>query len=410
MKSKCIIFTLAVTLALLQAAQASGRYKVLHNFPDGTSDGYQPYGPLLLDAKGNLYGTTEAGGDFACGGAGCGTVFELSPQGNGKWNEQILHVFADNGDGAIPLGNLVQNTGSLYGTLRGDGRGTAVFGLTPGSGGWSLSLIYQDGNGPGLLQDSDGDLYGDIGPGQYYGDAIGELSPTSDGWNYTRLYSFCSQNGCPDGYDLQTPMVLDGKGNLYGTTYYGGTGQPACWIALGCGVAFQVTPNGDGAWTYHVLHRFASFPNDGQTPYGGLVVDASGNAYGVTWAGGRYGNGTFYKLTPSHQGLWKETILYEFPNCKDGCGPNESLVFDKAGNLYGAAAGGNMTCQGYSCGVIYKFTPQKNGKWKYIVLHKFNNTDGSGPLGVTLDGKGNIFGTTYGGGQYGYGVVFEIIP
>lgn len=405
MKRKCIMFVLAAAVGLFPSAQASGRYKILHNFPYGTSDGSQPYGPLLLDSQENLYGVTANGGGPSCSGAGCGTVFELTQHPNGKWSEQILHAFTDTGDGAFPQGNLVQDTvGNLYGTDgTGDWKPHGVFELAPSSGGWNVSLIYTKGNNPGLLIDGAANLYGFMGPG-----GIAELSPSSHGWVYSDLYDFC-QKSCYDGSEPVAPLTWDANGNLYGTTLFGGNGGSKCPGSAGCGVAFQMTRNGDGTWTYHVLHRFAQFNRDGYYPYAGLVVDASGNAYGVTWAGGRYDNGTFYKLTPTKQGLWKETILYEFPNCKNGCGPNESLVFDKAGHLYGAGAGGNMTC-GYSCGVIYKLTPQKNGKWKYSVLHKFNNTDGSGPYSVVLDGKGDIFGTTFGGGKYGWGVAFEITP
>ena len=420
MKSKCILVLMAVLSALMPSAWAAAKFKILHSFTGGT-DGNGPNGPLLADHNGNLYGITIAGGGSGCGGAGCGTVFEVTPAGNGRWTEQILYAFTGTGDSGAPQGNLVQDAaGNLYGFTKGDYCCyTAVFELSPGSGGWNLSQIWTQSASPGLLLDAAGDLYGEIGQGEYKAGAIGELSPGYNGWAYADLYDFCrySHSGisqpspltCPDGWGIQSPLTWDTIGNLYGTMFFGGNYQ-YCGGSAGCGVAFRMTPNGDGTWTYHVLHRFAQSNSDGSYPYAGLVVDASGNAYGATWAGGKYGNGTFYKLTPTKHGLWKETILYEFPNCKNGCGPNESLVFDKAGNLYGAAAGGNMTCSGYSCGVIYKFTPQKNGKWKYIVLHKFNWTDGSGPLGVTLDGKGNIFGTTFGGGKYGWDTAFEITP
>jgi len=396
----------ALLLALTPPAWASPRYKVLHNFRTfGGSDGSQPYGPPLLNRQGSLYGVTANGGGSGCGGYGCGTLFELIPDGHSKWSEKILHDFQDNGDGAWPQGNLVRDgSGDLYGTDQTDDwKPHGVFEVSPGSGGWTLSLIWTQGDAPGLLLDAAGDLYGFFGGG-----GVDELSPSSNGWVYTDLHDFCSAP-CYDGDDPVAPLTWDAKGNLYGTTIFGGNVPPKCSGSAGCGTAFQMTPNGDGTWTYHVLHRFAEFKKDGAYPYAGLVVDASGNAYGATWAGGTYGNGTFYKLTSTKHGLWKETILYEFPNCKNGCGPNESLTMDKAGNLYGAEAGGN-DCYGYSCGVIYKFTPQKNGKWQYSVLHKFRWTNGSGPYSVVLDDKGNIFGTTFGGGNYGYGVAFEITP
>ena len=383
------------------------KYKVLHNF-GSSKDGTLPYGPLLLDAKGDLYGVTATGGGSGCGGYGCGTVFGLTGKSNGKWTETVLHAFADNGDGAIPESNLVSDAqGNLYGTTKGDVGGPAVFELMPGSGGWDLSLIYTKGNNPGLLLGQTDILYGSIGPG-----GIGELSPGSKGWTYTDLYDFCgpglewggdqSPTTCRDGNLMESPLNWDAQGNLYGTTLYGG--DMHCDGGWGCGVAFQMTPNGDGTWTYHVLHRFGSFKQDGQLPAAGLVLDAAGNAYGVTWSGGQYNCGNIFELVPS-DGRWKETVLYNFRGT-EGCGPLYTLAFDAAGALYGMAQGGDKKCG--PCGVIFKLARQKSGKWKYSVLHTFHGPEGADPYGVILDGNGNIFGTAEEGGKYNLGVAFEI--
>jgi uncharacterized repeat protein (TIGR03803 family) len=254
----------------------------------------------------------------------------------------------------------------------------------------------------GLIPDRTGDLYGYIGLGEYGEGAISELSPGSSGWTLTELYSFCIKSSCPDGDYPVAPFSWDSKGNLYGTTYDGGYPYPKC----SCGVAFQMTPNGDGTWTYHVLHRF-THGNDGGFPLGSVTVDASGAVYGTTTHGGHYGNGNVFKLTPTTDGHWKLTVVYGFPDASDGAVPSGDLVFDKAGNLYGTA--GSTACNG-SCGVIFKLSPQKNGKWNYSVLHRFSMTDGDYPNGLTRDSEGNLFGTTTGGGKYGYGVVFEITP
>jgi uncharacterized repeat protein (TIGR03803 family) len=271
-------------------------------------------------------------------------------------------------------------------------------------------VLYMDGAGPGLLMDKAGNLYGDIGPGDYYGaGAIGKLSSTSNGWVYTQLYSYCGPPGCPDGDGEPAPPIWDGKGNMFGTTTDGGIAQPACWTSFGCGVIFEMTPTGDGTWTYHVLHRFASYPTDGQTPYGGLVMDASGNFYGTTEFGGSKGNGTVFKLAFTH-GHWKKTVVYDFPDWHDGSLPNSTLVVDKVGNLYGIGGGGNQGCGPYTCGVVFKLTPQKNGQWTYSAVHKFTGPDGNFPIGVIVDGKGNLFGTTSAGGTYNSGVAFEITP
>src|SRR5580692_2745657 len=247
-----------------------------------------------------------------------------------------------------------------------------------------------------------------MGRGQYKYGAIAELSPNSDGWTYTTLYSFCVFR-C--GYSPSAPPIWDGKGNLFGATTDGGVAQPACWTYAGCGVIFEMTPNGDGTWTYHILHRFLKFSSkDGQTPNGGLAMDAAGNLYGVTVYGGVHNQGRVFKLTFSG-GRWKETALYDFPNCADGCLPAGTPAFDRAGNLYATASGGLADCGGYTCGVVFKLSPQQNGTWKYSVVYKLHGTDGNFlPYGVIVDSKGNIFGTTSAGGTYNSGVAFEITP
>jgi len=400
-RHRCIIVLAAAVLFTLAPSAWAGarKYKILHNF-GSSSDGAAPYGPPTRDEQGNLYGTTVAGGGSGCGGNGCGTVFQLTPKGNGKWGEQILYAFTDTGHGyAFPEGNLVRaDSGNLYGFAKSDYCCyTAIFELSPGSGGWNFSPIWTQGASPGLLMDGVGNLYGAMG---YHAGPVAELSLGTDGWTYTDLCDSCSPSA---------PLSWDSHGNLYGTQLIGGNGPPKCPGSGGCGYAFQVAPNGDGTWTCHVLYRFANFPTDGYYPYAGLTIDASGTAYGVTSAGGKYDNGTFFKLTLQADGRWKETILYQFPNCNDGCGPLNTLVFDKTGALYGSAAGGSTAC-GYTCGVVFKFSPQKNGTWKYSVVRKFNSSDGAFPYGVVLDSKGNIFGTTQAGGTYGGGVAFEITP
>jgi hypothetical protein len=165
------------------------------------------------------------------------------------------------------------------------------------------------------------------------------LSRGSDGWTYTDLFNF----NPTVGYAPPAPPIWDGKGKLYGTTEDGGLSQPACWTSSGCGLVFKMTPNGDSTWTYHILHRFASFPNDGESPDGGLVMDASGNHR----RGGANGQGRIFMLTLASDGRWKEHALYDFPNCAEGCFPNGTMVFDRQGNLYGASGGGVADCGGY---------------------------------------------------------------
>jgi hypothetical protein len=207
------------------------------------------------------------------------------------------------------------------------------------------------------------------------------------------------------------PPIWDLHGNLWGTTIQGGTGRPACTLLYGCGVIFEMTPNGDGTWNYNVMHRFAASSSDGQWPYGSLVMDSAGNFYGSTWLGGTYNHGTVFKFAFA-DGQWTETILYDFPNCIYGCMVQGKLALDKAGNLYGTAAGGKGSCAGYACGVVFKLSPQTNGTWKYSVLHNLTAaTGGVQPFyGVVLDGKGDLFGVTSSFGKYGFGTAFEICP
>jgi uncharacterized repeat protein (TIGR03803 family) len=403
-------FTFAVMLLVCpNGARATNKYRVLHNF-GAAGDGSLPSGPLVVDARGNVYGATS-GGDTGCKGSGSGgTVFELEPQASGRWQETVLYCFAGQWtDGFPDSGVAIGINGALYGTSAGGVNDLAnVYQLTPAKEGWTFSVLYNLG-GSCVVPGRTGNLYGCLGPGQFQAGAIAELVPGSGGWNYTELYSFCSDTNCPAGDGPYSPLSWDMHGNLYGTTLYGGTDYPKCPWSGGCGVAFRMTPNSDGTWTYDVLHLFASFRGDGERPYAGLVVDVGGNAYGTAWAGGPNGSGTIFKLTPTGPG-WKQTTLYDFPNCAEGCGPTTTLALDKAGSLYGSGAGGNPDCGSYSCGTIFKLTPQTNGQWKYSVIHKFVGKDGAFPYGVIVDDKGNVFGTTEAGGTYNTGVAFEITP
>jgi hypothetical protein len=407
------VWALPVLVALIAnpGSASAGQYKVLHDFTGGQGgeNGPSP-GTLLIDGQGNLYGSTPGGGRNGCGGYGCGTIFKLVPRSQGSWEEIVLYAFPNGKDG-FPNSSLAFDAkGNLYGTARWDGgisRGT-VFKLTQGTQGWNIKVLYQPGDDVGPVLDKAGNVYGSFGLGSGSG-AISELINGSHGWKLKTLYSFCSQTGCADGEDPLAPLSWDANGNLYGTTYFGGNGPPNCHGSAGCGVAFQLTHNSDGSWTYHVLHRFANLKTDGQYPYGGLTVDGKGNVFGTTTHGGNYDNGTVFELTPTSGGGWKQTVLYDFQSIYLGGAPWANLLFDKAGNLYGSAGGGDLSCPG-TCGVIFKLTPQAGGKRKYSLVHKFNGTDGDGPNGLTMDGTGNFYGTTMSGGQYNYGVAFELTP
>ena len=402
-----LIATIAGVLTLPSAGQAV-KLEVLHNF-GSANDGNVPSGPLLLDMIGNLYGATGGGpGEY-----GNGLIFRLTPRANGTWTETILHEFTADSDGAYPQGALLLNgAGNLFGTVGGYGSYAmgGVFELTHGSSGWSNAVLYSDGAGAGLVSDNRGSLYGDIGPGLYELGAIGELSSGSSGRMYTDLYNYC-ETYCPDGVSQPAAPIWDSKGNLWGVTTFGGITNSPCISEEGCGVIFAMTPKGDGTWSYHVIHRFAASIYDGQRPYGSLVMDSAGNFYGSTWLGGRYNNGTIFKFSHA-SGKWKETILYDFPNCHVGCQADGTLAMDGAGNLYGTADGGMNSCDGLACGVVFKLAPQTNGTWRYRMLYNFNITSGgvSPFYGVILDSRGNLYGVTSSFGKYGGGTAFEIMP
>jgi len=401
----------ALGLALLfDNAWAGPRYKVDHFFGAGGGGGGL-WGRLALGSNGNLYGTTIGGGAHDDG-----TVFELIREGDGSWTETVLHSF-DGNDGDFPFAGLVLGrNGKLYGTAHGGGPNAAgtVFQLTPGLNGWVFSVLSQSGSHANLIMDKAGNLYGPIGPGKYYEGAVTELVRGSKSWKENLLYSFCSpllaEGSCPDGAVPFAEVVFDAAGNLYGTTEFGGIGKLG---GLGGGTAFQLKHKPDGTWQHILLHSFPSFPGDGQIVYAGLVIDKAGNLYGATQGGGGASStgGTIFKLSRNANGQWKETILYRFPKAYDGNSPGASLVFDKAGNLYGTTALGGINACSNGCGVVFKLTPLSNGKWKYTVVHRLKFKDGANPAAaLILDEKGNLYGPTTLGGKGGYGVVFEITP
>ncbi len=397
-----LLLTAMSVVWLPREVGAASKFRVLHHFT-ASNDGSGPilFAALAMDHKGSLYGATAGGGtNKNCDGAGCGVIFKMSRTG-GKWSESVLYNFAGFQNADSPL--TVDSRGNLYGCTQELG---PMFELTQVHNMWTFDPIWPLGctGAVGLISDAYGNVYGGFGNNSSGG--VSELSPGSNGWIYTNLYEFCQQQGCMDGDDPLAPFTWDATGNLYGTTYFGGlTNYPDC--GGHCGVAFQMTPNGDGTWAYHVMHHFDSFKGDGCVPYGSLTVDSSGTAYGTTTHCGPYKEGSVFKLTPTKQGHWKETVLWGFPGGDNGAAPGNNLVFDKSGNMYGIAGTGN--CNG-TCGLVFKLSPQKTGKWKYSVLHKFNGTDGDYPNGLTMDKQGHLYGTTTGGGKYGYGVVFEITP
>jgi uncharacterized repeat protein (TIGR03803 family) len=227
-----------------------------------------------------------------------------------------------------------------------------------------------------------------------------------------KVYAF---QGVPDGFEPGGGLVSDGAGNFYGTT--DGGGLRICGLSAPfCGTVFKVTLGQDGSWTESVIYKFKG-GTDGAAPSGTLIFDAAGNLYGTTVTGGNNGCeegcGTVFKLSPTKKGVWKETILYRFLGDTDAEEPGLGVVFDAAGNLYGAAGGG---CQFGCNGTVFKLAPNPDGTWAESILYTFlGGTDGGFPSPLVLDSVGNLYGTTISGGVTqspcgGCGTVFELSP
>ena len=393
-----------ILLCLLAfALTASAQEKVLYNSPAGSPTASD----LLMDNQGNIYGMTIGKTD-AGAGVGTGTVFELSPATGGGYTEHTLYSFGTNGgsDGAQPVGGLVvDGHGNLYGTTISGGvysKGT-VFELSPpasGSTAWTEKILYSfgensaDGIYPncGLVMDSAGVLYG-VSSYQGAGGAgdIYKLQMGVDGvWNETILYSFPNGSGYSNG-----PLVLDSGGNLYGGAY---------GVASKGYVVFKLSPQAEANWKFTMLYSNpANYEDYG--PSGHMAFDSKGNLYGTT-------NSQVFELTPtaSGNGLWKQTILYDF----DFAPLSDSLFgvfFDGAGNLYGAA--GSFAQAGAIGGFLYELSPVSGGGWSELTLYNFGQTSGDvgDPYGnVIRDGSGNFYGTGYDKGASGAGGVYEVNP
>lgn len=267
-----------------------------------------------------------------------------------------------------------------------------------------------------LVRDAAGNLYGTTiagGTGAYPAGTVFELTPNSDGtWTEETLYTF---TGGADGAVPFAGVVFDSKGNLYGTTQQGGISNGTC--GGGCGVVFELSPSATG-WTHAVLHSFSGGP-DGAVPTAPVVLDAAGNVYGTTEGGGvqsqcySLGCGIAFELVRAHG--WKEKVLHTFQNApKDGAYPAGGVTFDGKGNLVGTTeGGGNWSVDAGSDGTVYKLTPNSDGTWSETELYGFcalsGCADGSGPAAGVVVRNGKIYGTTgNGGGQNGSGTVFEL--
>jgi uncharacterized repeat protein (TIGR03803 family) len=302
-----------------------------------------PRSNLISDAEGNLYGSTVSSGLEACK---CGTVFRLSPQAGGGWSYKVLYQFQGEEDGGYPTGKLVfDKTGKLYGAMA-----------------WGDGGVFQ------LTQQPDGS------------------------WAEIAIYAF---TGAPDGSNPYSGLTIDNSGNLYGTTQSGG--------ANGIGCVYMVSPTANG-WSETVLHSFSG--SDGAYPWADVTLDAAGNVYGATIAGGAYGQGAVFELYASH-GSWTETVLYSFRGGTHHGWPAAGVYLDASGKIFGTLSDNG---DGGLPGAVFRLEPNSNGKWTETLLHTFGKRgDGGFPWSdLVPDAAGNLYGTTYVGGNTGNGVIYKL--
>jgi uncharacterized repeat protein (TIGR03803 family) len=367
---------------------------------NGASDGYSPHAGLVADSSGALYGTTAWGGNTASGDYG-GVVFKLSPPAapGSPWVESVLYKFQGGDfsrDGANPYCTLVfDSAGNLYGTTEDGGQYEAgtIFQLVPPAapgGAWTENLLYSGQDAyylTGLAIDGSGALYG----AGFYGEVFQLVPPTEPGgaWTYNALADMGNMTG---------NLILDSKGNLYGTTQDSGRHN--------AGLVFALKPPaapGD-PWTQVDLYSFTG-GSDGKTPVSNLTLKG-GVLYGTTQNGGSLNLGTVYSVTPpSAPGSpWTEAVLYSFQRGSDGEGPVGGVAFGNKGVIYGTTSYGGSD----NFGTVYSLTPPSapGDSWIETTLHSFTGkgNDGDVPDGTLLLLHGAFFGTTAGG----YGTLFEV--
>ncbi len=405
-RSKVFLSTILAAIAIVALAHtaAASSTTMIYSFAGG-KDGEYLDTDLVVDASGNIYGTTVQGGAFSSG-----TVWQLSPSGSG-WTHAVLYSFHGGNDGGEPYkGVTLDAHGNLYGTTVAGGSGACdggcgvVYKLTHNNGVWTQTVLHSftggaDGSGPGngVTIDPHGNIYGMTPTGGDFGyGTVYELLPQSGGgFRFQVIHAF---TGGVDGASASAGrLTLDGKGNLYGVTTVGG--------AHNDGVVFELT-RGQAGWTLLPLYSFQDQP-DGALPYGGVILDKAGNLYGTTYYAGANDVGTVYELE-QNSGGWSETILYNFKGGTDGSSPIGGLVPDKSGNLYGTTSDGG-TSGGF--GVIFGMK-NSGGKWAEAVVYRFPGAPGLSLAynGMASSRDGNFYGATVHGGPANDGAIYRFTP
>lgn len=416
--SAAALLAAAICGGSVAAGQAPATMPVLTTLYSFTgASGAGPDGGVVSDATGALYGLTYAGG-----ASNMGAVIQLKPPAatGGAWTESVLYSFTGLSDGGTPYGGLVfDGKGALYGTTIYGGTANAgtVFQLTPPAatgGAWTEVVLYNfsgtsDGGNPtgSLVFDKRGALYGTatIGGSAGYGAAFQLMPPATLGgaWTYAVLYNF---PGGKSGASPSAGLTFGATGVLYGATYSGGKSN--------AGTVYQLTPPAatGGAWSEAVLYSFTG-GSDGGYPDAGLLSASKGVLYGSTSYGGlsKTPNGVVYQLTPPAKagGAWTQTVIYTFKGGSDGAYPFGGLVLN-SNLIFGTTYGGGTS----GLGTVYELLPPSvaGGAWTETVLHSFSKVSaGSSPYaGLVLGSGGLLFGTTFAGGTKMDGTVFSIAP
>lgn len=437
--AKRTFFCAAVLLAAIVSSRLPAKAQTLNtilSFTGTNGDGEYPfpYGRLLFDNNGALYGTTASGGtNFN------GTVFQLVPPSvsGGAWTENVLYRFAGGADGRQPsMGVVFDSLGNLYGTTQfggnvqacGGGCGT-IFKLSPpthAGGSWTHTVLYTfqggvDGQYPGAVQfGSNGALYSTTSSGGTPGvpchsnrritfgcGTVLQLSPPSGNGSWTKTVVYTFPGFTHDGTGPDAEIAFDSQGNIYGTSGGGTTGN---------GTVYKLTPpsKSNGTWTETVLHNFTGGA-DGGSPGGTVTVGPNGVLYGTaSQSGAVNASGVVFELTPPAQpgGSWTETVLHTFPGFNgDATTPFSTLAIDQNGNLYGTSVfGGSNACY-LGCGAIFKLTaPTNGGGWSESVLHELGNSGQNPNASIVTFHNGLLYGTTTYLGASDVGSVFTLTP
>lgn len=364
-------------------------FRLLRAFPADADDSATPWGSLILDRSGNLYGTTYSGG-----APNAGTIFRVSTDGS---SFEVVYSFGGfQDDGGFPMAPLIPGgSGYLYGTTvtGGSGGGGIVFRIRSDGAGFQILHAFgggaNDGNNPSgaLAPDQAGNLYGSTAQGGATSKGT-VFTLKTDGTGFQLLHSFAG--GAADGSGGFFSLVLDGTGTLYGTTDQGGPDN--------AGTIFRIKTDGTGFQLLHAF-SFSSASNGGANPWGPLTLDGQGNLYGTAVnGGGPSSGGTVFTIKTDGSGFNVLRIFGE-----ESVFPSGSLVIDRSGNLYGTTmSGGGPSIHG----TLFKLRTDGTG---FALLHTFNGTDGTVPNGsLVMDAFGDLYGTTNWGGRLGAGTVFMV--